>query len=168
MKTKVLFSLCILLPFLAISHVLHTFYVSITQIDYNAKTQSLEISTKFFTDDLQTALEKQGSGKLYLSTPQEKKEANTLIEKYLHQHLILQVNGQVRPWKWIGKEKEADATWCYLEIEGVNAPIKTIEITHSSLMECFDSQTNMVNFKISQQKKSLVLRKGEAKKTLSF
>ena len=41
---------------------LHAFHTSLTEIQYNAKEKSLEISIRMFTDDLEAALTKANNG----------------------------------------------------------------------------------------------------------
>ena len=147
--------------------VLHPFFVSITQIDYNAKTKYLEISMKVFTDDFAACVEKQGGGKLYLHTNKENKQANAMIEKYILQNFTLSVNNKPLNIKFLGKEKEDDATWIYLEIPNINK-VQSLNISNKNLLECYDSQTNMTNVNVNGNKKSLVLKRNNVSGTLTF
>ena len=44
----------------------HPFYISVCSINHNIDTNTLEISFQFFTDDLEQALEINGTGQIYL------------------------------------------------------------------------------------------------------
>jgi len=149
------------------AQILHPFFVSITQIDYNAKTKYLEISMKVFSDDFAACIEKQGGGKLYLHTNKENSQANALIEKYILQNFSISVNNKPLNIKFLGKEKEDDATWIYLEIPNVNK-VQSLNISNKILLECYDSQTNMVNANVNGTKKSLVLKRNNASGALNF
>lgn len=146
---------------------LHPFFVSISQIDYNAKYKSLEISMKVFSDDFAACVEKRGGGKLYLHTNKENAQANTQIAQYINENFSIQVNGKVAAMKFIGKEKEDDATWIYLEISNVNK-VQSLNISNKLLFECYDSQTNMINVNVNGNKKSLVLKRNNAAGNLTF
>jgi hypothetical protein len=56
-------------------------------------------------------------------------------------------------YQYIGKEKEGDATWIYLEMP-VNETIKGSKIQNTVLMDSFDDQTNVVNIFVNNEKKS--------------
>lgn len=143
----------------------HDFYLSLTEINHNAETKSLEISVKLFTDDLSLALERSGAPKMELGTENEPPEANEFIEVYLQKHLSLSVNGKSINYIYLGKEAELDATWCYLEIQNVRK-VKTLQVKNTIFFDEFDSQTNMVNTFIDGRKKSGLARNGNA--TLKF
>src|SRR5687767_3390074 len=56
----------------------HDYHVSITHIDHNPKTQSLEITTKIFTEDLEKTITTHGGPVLKLGDPKEDPRADPL------------------------------------------------------------------------------------------
>lgn len=136
----------------------HPFYMSITQIDHRPKTQTLEISTKIFTEDLENAIESTSWQKLKLFTAQENKDADERISEYLKDNFSVSVNEQPASWKFIGKQKEDDAVWIYLEVANI-AKINTFFLENTVLTERFESQNNIIHLNISNQKKSYILSK---------
>ncbi|MDP6907916.1 MAG: hypothetical protein QF371_00345 [Flavobacteriales bacterium] len=158
-------SLLVLGLFTVIS--LHDFHSSVTQVEFNTKTHSLEITVRLFTDDLMVSLEDSGFPKMEIGTTKEPPEANENLEKYLQKHLAFTVNGKSHPFKYLGKEAQDDATWCYLEIEEV-ASVNKLEVTNTLMLSSFDDQTNMVNLKINGRKKSGLSRKGSIELSFDF
>ena len=145
----------------------HEFYLSLTEIEHNAESKSLEISIKLFTDDLELALEGSGAPKLGIGTDDESPATNTYIESYLQNHFRLSVNGKSIDYNYLGKEAELDATWCFVEVENVKK-VQTIEVENSIFIEVFDTQTNMINLFINGRKKSGLARKGNTKLVFEF
>jgi len=145
----------------------HDFYTSVTQIDYNKKAQTLEITVRLFTDDLIVALEQNGAPKMELGTDNEPPEANEFLEKYLRKHLLLTVNGKPSPFKYHGKEAQLDATWCYLEITDILS-VSKLELKNTLLLSSFENQTNMVNLSIDGGTKSGLTRKGSTELDFEF
>jgi len=143
--------------------------VSLCQIDYNEEAASLEITIKLFTDDLEKALEQQGTEHLHLGSPKESKKADTYIARYLKQHFSLQINEQIESldFVYLGKEVELDATWCYIEISNITT-ISTLQISNHLLFDISASQTNMVQIDINGTQKSILLNKDAAVKHLVF
>ena len=146
---------------------LHDFHSSVTQIDHNIKAQTLEITVRLFTDDLIVSLEQSGAPKMELGTANEPPEANEHLAKYLRQHLHLTVNGNPTAFKYLGKEAQLDATWCYLEVADI-AVVQKLEVTNTLMLSVFEDQTNMVNLNINGRKKSGLSRKGSTELSFAF
>ena len=95
---------------------LHAFHSSVMQIDHNAKSKTLQITVRLFTDDLCLSLESAGAPKMELGTQSEPPSANEYVESYLKQNVAFTINGKEVAFKYLGKEAQLDATWCYLAI----------------------------------------------------
>jgi len=147
--------------FLLTSFSYHKFYVSISEVNHNTETAALEISMKIFTDDLEAALEADTSEKLWIGDPErEVITTDSLLAVYFGKRLTFNINGEEREAVFIGKELEADVTWCYLEIQDIPA-VKSVSIDNRILMELFDDQKNLVHIYANGKEKSLFLRRGK-------
>jgi hypothetical protein len=123
----------------------HDFHVSRTEINYNSTEGSLEISVHLFADDLENALSKKGYTAKNIGTQKESVDADTFIEKYLHEKLTVSHNNKPLKWNYVGKETTKDlmAVYCYLEVEGCRN-ISKLMITATQFLEIFDDQKNIV------------------------
>ena len=146
---------------------LHEFHSSVMQIDHNAKNKTLQITVRVFTDDLCLSLENAGAPKMELGTQSEPPSANEHIENYLNKNIAFTVNGKEVAFKYLGKEAQLDATWCYLEIEKAGN-VKTLEVVNTLMLSEFEDQTNMINLNIDGRKKSGVGRDGISKLKFEF
>jgi hypothetical protein len=127
---------------------MHKFYVSKTIIEYNARTQLFEITTKIFTDDLDKALSQLSGKEIRLGTPQEHSGANNLLEDYMKQHFTIEMDGVKTDWRWVGKETENDLTYCYMEI--YRTPVfATLKVHNDLLVAEFPEQQNIVDLTMS-------------------
>ncbi len=144
----------------------HKFYVSMTDIQYNAKAGSLEITMKMFADDLETAIRENEDHKLWIGDKKEAPEADGLIEAYLKQKFELEVNGQPIAYTFLGKEVEADAIWCYMEVLNVE-DLQTLNVRHRVFLELFDDQKNLVHLYKGKQQKSVIIVKGQEEKEIN-
>src|ERR1700730_8159437 len=88
---------------------LHPFFVSVTEINHNAKEKTLEISCKTFTDDLEKAIEKSANLKLDLFNVKDKAIAEKAIAEYFKKHLVIKVDGKAVPLEFVGFERESEA-----------------------------------------------------------
>ena len=133
---------------------LHAFHTSITQIDYNPKAKSYEVSIRIFTDDFELAINTENKTKGTKIHDDDKNDG--LVSAYVLKHFsIISPQNKKANLKYIGKENEDLATWLYFELpEGSLA--KGSRIQQNVLMELFDDQVNIVNIKKGEERKSLL------------
>lgn len=133
----------------------HPIHLSKSSIELNEAEKTLQISIHIFLDDLELALEAKGAEpNLQLCTSKEHPKGEQYLISYLREQFHIQVNGKPMGFKFVGKEISEDflATWCYLEIEGVEA-FGTLKVTNKILMELYDDQRNIVQVKGPNKKK---------------
>jgi hypothetical protein len=146
---------------------LHPFYVSVTDINHNQKTKSLEISSKIFFDDLESDIEKENNLRIDILKPQNKDLINDLIAKYLKKHLQIKVNGKTSSLKYLGYEIQEEAIWCYLEVENINK-VNLIEVDNNFLYNLHKEQINMLNVIINGKRQSIKLDNPVGKAVMKF
>ena len=134
--------------------VTHPYYVSVTELEWNAKEKSLELSIKIFTDDLEEALGKTGAKGDLIRGDLAQNRAR--IESYIQKHLQIRVNGKPIPLKILGYENNTDATWSYFQGTCTEPPVK-IEVTNDCLYEVKDQQVNIMHLKSGEFRKSFRL-----------
>lgn len=140
----------------------HDFHVCITEVNHNAQTQSLEITFKLFTDDIERSMRALSGKELRLGDAHETENADLLLMEYLVHRFSLTVNGEPTKYVWVGKEVELDATWCYVEVPHI-LHVSDIEITSRILTEIFEDQANVIYLTANGVSQSLYLNR----KTLS-
>ena len=151
---------------LTASRPLHEFHASVTQMQYNLKEQTFEISIRVFTDDFEKALSAASSSKVSLDKKSDKNDA--LIEKYVQAHFsYVTPQKQPKPFTYVGHETEVDANWIYLEMP-YTEPFRGGILKQNVLMEEFDDQVNMVNIRYQSQKKTFVFRKSQPIQAISL
>jgi hypothetical protein len=134
------------------SSLTHAFHTSITEMRYNPKEKSFEVSLRVFTDDLEKTLSTNNQNKKFVIENTDKNDP--FIEQYVRKHFVVTTpKNQKLIYQFVGKEKEGDATWIYLEMP-VNEPIKGSKIQNDVLIDMFDDQTNIVNIFVNNDKKS--------------
>lgn len=127
------------LLFLLLSSV-HPIHISVTEIEFNEKTKSLEIITRIFTDDLELSVRKQiNEPELDLLNPKNGKTTEELVESYLREHFKIKLDGKLQAMSYLGHEQEGFALVCYFEIENVKK-FNTIEVFNDVIMETHDDQ----------------------------
>lgn len=131
----------------------HDFHASITQIDVNAESKRLEVAVKLFTNDIEAAIQPLGQLPLQLGTAKENERTTTLLSAYLTKHLAVHADAQPVALKYIGKETEADATWCYFESEPMGS-FSALTVTNTLLLAQFDDQVNIIHLNRHNRKQA--------------
>jgi len=146
---------------LNMSLIMHPFYVSYTDVEYNSKSQSIEISVRIFSDDLEKALNSECKCKIDVLNPSYKKLTEQWVNVYLQKNLIIKGENKNLILKFIGLEHKEGSTWSYFEI--LNIPsIKKVEVVNKILFALHDEQTNMMHFKINGISKTIKLDNPES------
>lgn len=135
---------------------IHPFYVSITEVNYNEASQRMEIGCRIFYDDLEAALISDGSGKTDLIKPTDRTAVDSTLSRYLKRHFKIIVNGKPVSVSYLGYQIEEDVAWCFLESARVTG-IKKIQFKNDMLFHHFKNQTNIMHVKIGNVKKSAKL-----------
>jgi hypothetical protein len=155
-RLKFIASLAILTSCLVGFTILHEFYVSLTELRYNAGSSRLEVSMRIFPDDLDRALNVAYGLETHLTTKLEPSPADSLLGIYLRHHFRVQVNGAEVTFSYLGKEPEANAIWCYLESEPIRSP-RILKVRNTILMEEFEDQVNIIQAYAGDWNKGLLL-----------
>lgn len=166
---KKLFStlILVLLAGVLTSAGVHKYYVAVFQIEHSQKKKELQITGRIFIDDLEKMLETKYGKKFYLGTPKELPETTGIVKQYLIDKISLKVNGKPAALNFLAKEIEDDQLVCYLTTPAPKK-ISSIEIRNTVLFEMFREQQNMINTKISTERKSLLLTYDTPTGTLNF
>ncbi len=168
--SKLLLTLVFFMPILTIGlneKNKHPLHLSSTEINFNEKENSLEISCKLFTDDFEDVLAKQYKIKTDLTKPSMQKAMDDVIEKYLSTHLQFKVNGKKIQATYLGFEKDNEATNVYLEINMVPS-IQNLNISNSILYDLFNDQMNILHVTKSGTRKSLRTNYPETNMSVNF
>lgn len=146
---------------------IHKFYVSVTQIDYVAEKQSVQIITRVFLDDLEDALSARSGEAIRIPADEKNTQFDVQIKEYLSSKIQVSINGKAAKINFIGKSLDLDMMIVYLEIPKVES-IKSINIQNSMLIELFEEQQNIIRTNINQIKKSFILIAQERSRMLNF
>jgi hypothetical protein len=145
----------------------HPLYITVTEINHNAKEKILEVSCKVFTNDLETVLEKVAGARVDLSAPKDKPASDKLISAYVEKHLRLKVDGKPVQLHFIGSENEADGTWSYFQVNDVPS-VKKIDAGDDLLYDGFNQQINIMHVTVGGQRQSTRLDYPEANASFQF
>jgi hypothetical protein len=133
---------------------LHPFFVSVTEINHNAKEKDLEITCKIFVEDMEATLEKNYKAKVDLSV--QSPQADRFIRDYIGRHLLLAVEGKRVTLAYVGFEKQSESVYCYFHVPQT-AFLKKLSVTNSLLHDFTDRQVNILHAASGGKRQSVKL-----------
>ncbi|MEO8171576.1 MAG: DUF6702 family protein [Sediminibacterium sp.] len=135
---------------------LHPFFVSIIEINHNAKEATVEISVRVFTEDFEKTLQKRTTTRLDVIKPADNAFLDKQISSYLAERIKLKVNGQPVTFNYLGHEVQKESVWSYMEVIKVS-DVKKIEVDCSLLYDFEKAQSNIIHVKNKGMDKSYKL-----------
>jgi hypothetical protein len=145
----------------------HPLFVSVTEIEHNAKDKTLEISCKIFTDDFEKALRTAHKTKIDLLDVKQKIAMDKFVDAYIQKHLKINIDGKLLALKYIGYEKIEEGIYSYFEAENITN-IKKINITNDLLYEYKKEQMGLIHVSTGGKRQSLKLSNPDKNAVLLF
>ncbi|MBL0127541.1 MAG: hypothetical protein IPP83_08780 [Flavobacteriales bacterium] len=127
---------------LLLAPVVHEFFFSTLTIHHNDKEHTLDLTWRMTAHDIEHALSMRAE--LKLGSEKEYPKADSLLNRYLMEHLVLFQKDAQMSWKWVGKELDGETLYCYLQVEGVYTP-NDLLVSCDLLQEVFPEQQNLVH-----------------------
>lgn len=146
---------------------MHPIYVSVAEIDYNAKEKTLEVSCKLFTDDFEKTLRTAYKTNVDLINPPKRAAMDKLVNDYVQKHFALTLDGKLVTLKYLGYEEIEEGIYSYFEASGVSQP-KNIQIFNTLLYANHEQQMGLMHVTVNGNRKSTKLNNPDSKTTLSF
>ena len=123
----------------------HDVHLSKSEVNYNTKTQTVQVSISLFLDDLEVALAARGAEDVKLFSSYEVENAEELIEDYLAEKMRFVQGNKELFTTYLGREISEDlsAVWCYIEVTDV-AQDQILTVTNEIFMEIYDDQKHVM------------------------
>ncbi len=152
----------------AVKEGLHPIHISVSEITYNEKSKSLQITTRAFTDELELGVRAQRKEpELEILEPKNGVTTKQLIQNYLGAHSKIKIDGKPAKMNFLGFEKEDISIVAYIEIENVKK-LKTIEVFNDIITEIHDDQSNLVHVNYKSPVKSARLTSENTREIFTF
>ena len=145
----------------------HKYYVSVSNVKYSEKARALQMTTRFFIDDLQEVLNARYENQVELGVEEELTEHTPSIQKYLSAKFDVNLDRTKSEPNLLGAEYEGDQIILYIEFPALKKPA-VIDMEFNAFYEVFEEQKNLIHFKINNQRKTMVLERGKPDDTVKF
>ena len=153
--------------FILLVGIWHPLHISVSNLDYNPETKSLEMTHKLFIDDFEKFLEAKHEVKLQMGTTKEHPNTDKYIQEYVQEKVLLTINNKKVIPAFVGREQDTQSIWVYFEVNKLKK-IKTIHLENQLLLDYFDDQSNIVHLKYLNKKQSVRFNSKKTSSTLNF
>ena len=136
--------------------IFHPFFISVIDIQHNAKESSIEISVRTFTDDLEKMINKEYHVQIDLNDSKQKSKADALIQQYIQKKLVLAANGAKVNLDYVGFEVQSESTWSYFEVKNMKQ-LKQLNVFCELLFGIDPQQINIFHVTSGGTRKSYEL-----------
>lgn len=153
----------------------HKVHVSVAQLEYNQKAQSVEVVLRVYADDLENALSQHAKRQVKIdpATANKDKRIGETVLAYLRDTFELK-NKAGRPVRlnWVGLEWQTDMYWLYVEGKMPAVPVNSnalegAQLKNKVFAELFDDQVNIVNAKVQNKQLGLMFESKDGFKTIA-
>lgn len=134
----------------------HPLHLTSTELNYNPKTHTVELSCRIFTDDFEDVLARKFKVRTDLSAPAKHKEMDELVKKYMAEKMQLAGNGKGLKLNYLGFENDKEAVVVYMESDELKG-LQKLQTTCTVLYDLFDDQTNIFHVTFNGNRKSAKL-----------
>lgn len=157
---SILFKWLIFFSLTAFSTFHHPVFVSVTEINYNATSKTLEISCKIFTDDFEQILRQQNKTTIDLLNPAFKNLMNPLVNNYIQKHLKIAVDNKKCTLQFLGFEQQEEGIISYYQVNDI-VSVKKISVTDNILYDAKPQQMQIIHVMVKGERKSSRLNNPE-------
>ena len=166
MIKKIIFSL--LITFSASTLMAHKSFISIANMEYNEKTEELEVSLKLTAHDFEHILENEFKKRIHIENVADSSLIGVFIKKYIQEHFIIISQKKQAEFNYVGKEVTIrDDLFFYFTFKHVIDPLNII-VSNTCLFELFLKQQNIIHYKFKDKTKSVTLIPSIRKGAISY
>lgn len=146
----------------------HKYYVSITELEYDAEQNRIEGALKMSAHDFEHVLEDKFEKHIELEKVDDDSEIGKYMQLYLSQHFKLYSGDVQSKPTYLGKEiTVTQDLYLYFTFSNIVKP-SSIKVINTLLFELFTAQQNIVHYKYKDQTKSVTLVPSKTMETISF
>jgi hypothetical protein len=149
----------------------HDFHYSRTDVVYDAKSRSWQVTLRVFTDDFEAALEQRApaGGPMRLGDARQRADAEAVAAVWASHMLAVQAGNKPIPLDWVGMDVAHDLTYIFLETRpGATGKAKELRIRNAAFFQQFTDQINEVNVRFGSYDSKRALDRSEPEGVFSL
>lgn len=136
----------------------HDYYLSTTNIKWVPAKQQVQLTSRFFLEDIEALMQKETGQKVVFSPDSNLAEIDAFVKDFYLSNLAITIDGEQQEIAYLGIEyKDDDLLVVYAEVVFPTKEFKTLDVKASFLIDFLTEQQNIVHLITPNQKKSFLL-----------
>lgn len=136
----------------------HDYYLSTTNIKWVPAKQQVQLTSRFFLEDIEALMQKETGQKVVFSPDSNLAEIDAFVKDFYLSNLAITIDGEQQEIAYLGREyKDDDLLVVYAEVVFPAKEFKTLDVKASFLIDFLTGQQNIVHLITPNQKKSFLL-----------
>lgn len=152
MRTKLIpmQKLIMLTVILVIMGFRHPMHVTVTEVEFDKVSRTIEMSMHVFSDDLEKYFKVTEKNDELDITELSIETKEQLLSAYFIEHVRLNVDGKDVMPSYLGHKVEGEAIWAFLEVSNIKK-MKILEVKNTVLLDLYNDQANLIHFEYEDE-----------------
>jgi hypothetical protein len=122
----------------------HPVHVSVTNLDLDPGSGTMDLSIKLFADDFQDLILHRYSVQLRITEQEKPQDEIDAVNRYIEQALQVEINDKsATGFEFVESRLNEEAIWLYYTYDH-GSRIRKVGIRNTLMLEKFDDQTNLL------------------------
>ena len=147
--------------------IVHKFYITTTSLRFVKSSNSFQITSQLFIEDIEFVLAQSSIPDLKLAPDSDEYIVDSLLINYFKDNLIFTSVENKLKTNFLGKEYKDDIMVCYLELK-LDKLDENINIQNTLLFDFSEDQKNIIHYRNGNQRKSLLFTHTQPRFTIKL
>ena len=139
----------------------HDYYLSTTKVRWVPQKQQLQLTSRFFLEDIEALMQEQVDAKIQFAPDTNKAIIDAFVEEFYITNIAVKLDGALQPLTYLGREYQDDLLVVYAELNPAKNDFQNIEINAQFLTDFLPTQQNIFHLSTPEKKKSFLLTADE-------
>lgn len=135
----------------------HEYYLSTTTLKWVPAKQQLQITSRFFLEDIEALMQEKTGQKVVFSPDSNPAEIDAFVKEFYLNNLAITLDGGQQKMDYLGREYQDDLLVVYAEIVLPSKELKRLNVKATFLTNFLSGQQNIIHISAPKQKKSFLL-----------
>lgn len=146
----------------------HDYYLSTTKVRWVPQKQQLQLTSRFFLEDIEALMQEQVDAKIQFAPDTNKETIDAFVEEFYRTNIEIKLDGALQQLNYLGREYQDELLVVYAELNPAKNDFQNIEIDAQFLTDFLPTQQNIFHFSTPEKKKSFLLTADESGLTFTI
>lgn len=146
----------------------HDYYVSTTSIKWVPEKSQIQLTSRFFIDDIEAFMQSQTNSKVQFQPDSDVSSIDIFLSQFYLENMSIELDQELQQIVYLGREYQEDLLVIYAEVLVTSVNFSQANFRVKFLTKFLSGQQNIVHFQSPEINKSYLLSKNKAQAQLSL